>query len=555
MNLSKIADLFFRRINSILFRLLICVYSIFIVSISNNFFPIWFYPIFIAIYLISYSQLLKKHNVRLVVDFIFLGLILLYKKPDDPLTFVFILLPIINSVNFSGEKKSKLLYLYTIGLYLLLHLIYFKCLVEFNFQNIATLGVPILCLWFINLYTEQRIKFKNFKDTLTDLVDEYFLNPDSLIRPYKIYEQLIAAIHSEIKKDFILDIYCFVPSKTLPNRLILVNGSSFLWKYDFKNPDIGKDLIAKKMLVNEPIFFDNKNIEKSIMLCSKAENQDYYFVFVTKSNLPLMRQVGFSRLLAPVLTRISKILYSDSILQEIRNNTMLKLMESLQYVQKANKTMHFIRNRLGPFANLLAMLDVLKTVPSDIIEPFHELLSNEKERTENDLKKIIERANNMLDKGNNPLVYTSMTKLSIQKLFMTVRRIFNSQFPDIDIELNNIPEEKLFVAINEDGIEEFLSDWISNMSKYKRTSVSCSFFIEGEKLKIYFRNDHNLNKEESLKIISDLISNDRNEIIRRTTHGLFIIKTILEEMGIPFEVRISDYTEELEFILTLKIIK
>ena len=112
-------------------------------------------------------------------------------------------------------------------------------------------------------------------------------------------------------------------------------------------------------------------------------------------------------------------------------------------------------------------------------------------------------------------------------------------------------EKKRFVNINEEGFEMFLSDWLNNIYKYKINRVYFDFIFNEELLTINFKNDHKLTNVDINKMITDLTSNDRNEIMKRTTHGLFLIKSTLEEMNIKFEVNHNE-TERL-LLLQLKL--
>lgn len=555
MKLTGLIDLLVRRLNSVLFRLVICSYALYIILTYNNIMPEWIYFILVVGYFVLYVKFLKAPKIRLINDFLFIFIILLYKNPVDPITYIFITLPIINSINFSGEKKSKLLYLYSISLFFGLLCIYHKSHQQLLQASNLKFLFPIVALWVINSYTSVRVEIRNFREMLNDLVDDYFLHPQFIKQPHKIYSEIITAINARLNKEFISEIYCFMPSR-FEKKPILVNGSRFLWKYEFFGKEIEKRLNERQILHNESMSFDGKVVDKSIMLYSKIENQDYYYIFITKSELPFpIPFIGFPRILSPVLTRISKVLFSERSLHEIRNAELSKLMQSVSYVNKANKTMHFVRNRLGPFSNLLAMLDASSSIPVQKAEQFNRLLVNERERTELDLRSIVSRANDMLEKSNNPFIYTNLVKISVRKLFVVLKRLFNNHFPETEIELLNTSDEKLYVHVNEEGMEVFLSDWISNMKKYKKSIASCVFSLDDENLKLIFKNDHFLNQEDVNKMISDLTSNERNEIMRRTTHGLYIIKTTLEDMGLLFDVYCNANTNEIEFTLTLKITK
>src|SRR5690606_31573028 len=132
-------------------------------------------------------------------------------------------------------------------------------------------------------------------------------------------------------------------------------------------------------------------------------------------------------------------------------------------------------------------------------------------------KNITDRANSMLEKSKNPFVYTTTKPLSIERVFSILNRNFNCYFPHIDLIVRVNIINKKYILINEEGLELFLSDWLNNMAKYNKKFVSTEFFIEGETLFIEFKNDCNQSVEETKQMISDLTSNDRNEIVKRTT--------------------------------------
>ena len=110
---------------SIFFRLIVILFGISIVSSRSNYFEIYWYFIAIIPYLIIYFSTLFKDGfiskVRLLNDYLFI-IFILYDKGIDYTTICFLLLPIINSPNHTGSKKSIWLYiLFIISLYVLNH--------------------------------------------------------------------------------------------------------------------------------------------------------------------------------------------------------------------------------------------------------------------------------------------------------------------------------------------------------------------------------------------------------------------------------------------------
>lgn len=247
---------------------------------------------------------------------------------------------------------------------------------------------------------------------------------------------------------------------------------------------------------------------------------------------------------------------SEKKLQELKNEEITKLSQRSQYVNRANKTMHFMRNRLGPFSNLLKMLDNFEKVPREKIDSFKNLLLKERDRAKTELINITSRANEMLEKTSNPFVYNSLEQISVERVFTILKRNFNSFFPENEIQLLYVEtsEAKRLVSINEEGFELFLSDWLNNMLKYKVSHVACKFSIERDLLLILFSNDHSKSQIEINQLISDLTSNHRNEIMKRTTHGLYTIKSTLEDMDVSFDVHSISEQNILVFTIKFKIL-
>lgn len=102
-----------KRLNSLLFRILCITYAIVIISISINQFPQWIYYVAIIIYFILYIILNKHSKCRLLIDFIFTLIILWNKDININYCYLFTLLPIINSINYSGRINSDLRHLKT----------------------------------------------------------------------------------------------------------------------------------------------------------------------------------------------------------------------------------------------------------------------------------------------------------------------------------------------------------------------------------------------------------------------------------------------------------
>lgn len=554
MKRFEILDLLQRRVNSILFRLSLLCYALVLILVNENLFTSLTYYVVFIFYIIIYLKLIKYSLVRLFNDFLFILVILWGKSPYDIYNFTFLFLPIINAINFSGKKKSLLLYFLTVLEFLLLHSF---SSVDSGIKNLQALKVlfPIFFLGVINWYTHLRMKIKAFREELIEVVDTFYLNKEHIKKPHKIYEKFIEVIHLNINKILIKEMYCFSINKIGGGKITIVNGTSFVWNYEFKEVGFINRLRNYKTLTNEYIIIDEKIIRKNLVIYTNVDNNEYFYLFSLKKEIPIYYVlIGFFRTIEPSLYKMSKILLSERKLQEIKNEEIEKLSQKTQYVNRANNMMHYIRNRLSPFSNLSTMLDNLSKIPEDKLEAFKKLLFEQNSRSKIELKNITVRADDMLEKSKNPFFYKTLNDVSIEKTFTILRRNFLNYFPNEEIQVGvKLSAGKRTVKLNEEGFEIFISDWLNNIKKYKNKIIRCIFIEENNNLCISFFNDHHQSKEEISKLLHDLKSNDRNEIIKRTTYGLFIIKSTLDDMDIKYNISHQDGI--IEFKIELKISK
>lgn len=548
MKIYKLIDFLQRKINSILFRLTIVAYAWLIIFIYSNPFNWYTYFFITLIYIFLYSKLLKRPILRLINDFLFLTTILYTHNPSSIVFYIFLCLPVINSINFSGEKKSVLLYIFTISCYISLVYIHDGKINTNHFVNL----LPIAALWFINTYSHLRNKLALFREDLYDRIDAAHLNQQYLTKPHRLYQLMTQTINEHIKSQSIEDIYCI---NVRNSKAIVISGSTFVWKFKILSESIFESIEKKTLLLNEKVAINNKLSKKNIIIFSSVHEEQYIYLITYNHNLPLYYiAIGFFMTLKPSLDKISGILLINRELQEISSKEMIKIAERRQYVNAANKTMHFIRNRLGPFSNLIKILQTFDTVPSEKKESLTSILADERGRAEIELEGIINRADKILEKSKNPFIYNSLDSISLQKIYTILSRNFTSFFPDKEVEVKVLPkDEKKYISINSEGFELFLSDWLNNMTKYSKNTVSCIFNVSENSLVITFLNDHDLTREDVGRMINDLNSDDRSEIMKRTTHGLHFIKSTLEEMNILFLASSDDSTNLISLELTLNI--
>lgn len=561
MTILEIIDLVQRKINSLIFRVLLIVYSSIILTTHTNLFEIHIYLIGLFIYVGLYIYLLNNRILRLTNDFAFMIFILIGKNPNEVFLFVFILLPIINSINFSGNKKSLIQYPLTLGSYIFLNYYYLQK-VEFAILIDCILPIcSILFLGIIEFYTSLRLRIRNFRETLNEVVDSFYTEEKYSNKTYKIYSKIINTINSLIGRDLIFELYCLTVTSGTEEKLSFINGTSFVWSFSIDESEFIDKIHKRNYNLNSKLSINGDKKPYNLVLKVEIKNTKYIFLFITNKSIPKYYIIiGFFRTLIPPLTKIAKILLSEKRLHDMRVKELEKISYRSQYVTKATKTMHFIRNRLGPVNNLIIMLEKKNRINSKYRADFEKELKKERDRAKIDLATILKRANYLLEKSNNPFEFSHKTKdITLEKLYQVINRILKVYFQSdawIEVSINNKQIDSKYVRIDVESMELLLSDWLSNIKKYYAGKLKVLFDINEKSVEIIILNNYKEDNSVIDFLISDLMSKENNEIMKRTTHGLYHIKTTLDAMNIDYafeRIKISDI-DFLKMVITFKFI-
>jgi hypothetical protein len=221
------------------------------------------------------------------------------------------------------------------------------------------------------------------------------------------------------------------------------------------------------------------------------------------------------------------------------------IAKKVTYVNNAINSMHFTRNKLSPLKTYLSMIDDYEKEKSQdrrtMIEPF---LKDERKKLKTSLDLILGRADIILEKSNNPFNVLDSEDYSFMSVLVKVRdsasyylksEKFEFIFDEIDF---SFPRK---IKVNETGIELILSNWFSNVNKYKSTEKYGVIVNEDEKhyMLKFFNKFTNKDSGKIPDFVEDFNSNDRMAILKRKTHGLIEIKDFLEQMGIDGNMKVD----------------
>lgn len=164
-------DKYQRKIISVIFRLLIIGYSVFLLIHCNSLYK-WYYNIGVfALYLIVYFTLYQRNKIisllRLLNDYIFISFIIYQTQEISIYSFALLFAPILNTHNHSGEKKSLLLYVFPLISLIILTK-------ELNLWY----SIPFFLFLLINTFDSLRTKYFRFQQKLNSVIDDFFTSAE-----------------------------------------------------------------------------------------------------------------------------------------------------------------------------------------------------------------------------------------------------------------------------------------------------------------------------------------------------------------------------------------
>nr|WP_319397635.1 hypothetical protein [uncultured Carboxylicivirga sp.] len=524
---------------SIIFRVFLIGYSIFILLYSGTEFKWYINVAAFLLYVFLYGFLYKKDKLfsllRLINDYAFITFILIQSKNIDIFSFALLFAPILNTHNHSGERKSILLYVFPlISLYV----------VTSEFKTLYI--IPFILFFFINSFDSLRSKYFRFQQRLNTVIDNFFIDDKLYTRPYKIYENVIPIFNeSGILRREISKIVCL---RVENDKFIIVNGSYFVWNFEIKDKKSFFDVIKEKRTIyNVKMEIDGDIINNNIVQVCPINSHLYCYILFSNDyknlqHIPLSFFVP--KLLSPFFHRLSKVFDADIKQKSNELKKLSELEDKINYVTNSVNSMHFIRNKLGPVKSYLAMVDDYNRSSDETkrrkIEPY---LQRERQKLSASISQILERADYILTKSNNPFNVYQTNTFGIQQLFSEIRRVWGYYFDFENFEINwltNKDRIKYDVKYNIVGLELVLNNWISNMYKYNKGVSKIVFDEDEDNYSVIFINSFDSSNPNSTKFIEDFESSQRVEIERRNSRGLLEVKDFISQMNISAKMTHTD---------------
>jgi len=539
-NTLNATDRLIKKIFSILFRLLLTLLSIFIIQSQDNSFPYWIYYLVIIIYLAIFFYFFLKDSwfqslCRLVNDYALITFVLYQKDLFLIPNYVLVVLPVVNAPNHSG-RKSSLLYP------ILIVVIGFLSGWEINWDLI----IPIMILGLINVFRHYRSQVLDAKNDLVNLIEQFFTSEYEFRKFHNVYDLILDHIKSikYMKNMFSIDVLvCFLVKN---NRLLLLNSSKFIRYFEIdKEQELIEELEARGTCDDFSIKLMENSFHDNLFVMSKDEEMTLVFSIILHddSTSPIGRSL-LRYFFKPISHHLFKIIKHHTKIRSSLAKQQSRIRKQQQYVLKSMNAMHYVRNKLTPIKTYLNLDEIEKAVIETNDEIIKSTFYNKKEnalkQSKNQLDNIVQRADFILEKSDNPFIIQNTSQHKINTLFSLIRFNWMSFFDDQNFKMDfqeTFPD--VHVYYNAEVIEIVLADVMSNMNKYG-TEPELTILELDTDITFFFKNRISTNKVKDItyfkRIAKSYNSDESWEINKRTTHGLTLIKSYLNQMSIHSEI-------------------
>lgn len=408
----------------------------------------------------------------------------------------------------------------------------------------------------INFIIDSRSRFFNNITSLNTEIEGFFEKELEIRKSYKVYDGILEVLN-KIKvlvfyRPKFTDIICF---KIIDDSIILENSSTFVWSYE-----LDKKYLTDLMRENELDSYKHSNItlnlngtdkSRNFILINETKKNKYVFMFIIEDSSNQLFNLYYTNLLQSITARISRVLDLENSIKD-ENKEILKIfIEKYFHMQNAEKAMHFIRNRFNTLDNFIEMSK--DNIAGKMDDEDLKMYSTELQRLERNYDLLMKRVSSILNKPEKPFSAAQLESKSPNYLFSSLRDIWLDYFNEFDYELNwNISTiDNFLIQVNQDGLYILLTDWINNLKKYSNGNELVIFNEDENFLEVIFRNKYNKKAiDEIIDLKEDFNSKDRDRILKRTSHGVIIMKSILEEMLIKGKIKTDN--ENIDLILLFK---
>lgn len=511
-------------LRSFLFRMILLMFSYWIVKHNENIFPEYAYYIFMAVYYTIYCLLKQKQKdiLRLIWDFVLINVVIWGKELHDPMTFMLVIVPMINAINYTGKRSHlNLLSLFTLGT-LMLHLRPFE----------SWIIIPIVALAIMYLTSVRRYRVWKTEKEISENVNRYFLDP-LMLKPHQIYDKIITDLNGYFKFKEGQGIKLITTYVLKGETLWLVSASDFLWIRTLHLEE--QQLLDLKE--HKELKMSDNNIDTYMFYIPIGEFEYVFACDISNASFVTLNLYMFKDMMRLTFSKMSILLSTEYRISERREEKFNEIKDSVLYVNQAIKVMHFIRNKLTPLSNLIAYHKEIGNMSDEILDKMRNRITKEANQAETDLSDILKFANYLLDKSKNPFLCTEIQEVSILKIYLIISEMSERamQLPVVvDDNIKLCAEKGMCLHTNLVESKIMFTDWITNMMKYSIGGEKVSMFINEGKLTIHFENQCKIKDKDIDKLVRDMNSSAKDAVLegKEYGYGIYIIKSIARELNV-----------------------
>ena len=464
-------------------------------------------------------------NTRTVLDLLLIGTVLMQYHTFDVLSIGFLLMPIFYLANQCDSLHGNV----TIFSLLIIGVLTIPAI------NIYKLTVVFFILACLNAFVQYRLVLTRDIDNLNRLIDKTMVVHFGKL--YKIYAECIPILNKTFFSPKIKNIYCF---RWENGRYRIANGSTPIFNYELNSEMICKILQDRPntLHIDVPFKVNGDNCNNNYLVTFKIPDSEVSYIFISEvDNSNIVRILYQFRLMISFLSRLSRLLEVNYKIRANEITSVKEMANNLNYINASQQAMHFIKNKLSPVKNYFAELKFYEECKDEAIRDRMKVkLDLERQNAEQSFSTAINRADYIASKMYTSQMYSQVEKYKFIVLLSLVRDIWQSY----DNEIVDIMVDKpLCVTFNRYGMDQVLTNWISNMNIYGNKNSHYKVIEEDDNYVLCFINETDANANGQSEFVKCYRQNDRDEIIKRNWHGLMEIKEALEQMHIPNEMSLN----------------
>ena len=523
---SNSFQLYRRKFNyQILSKLLLAVFGSIIVGIGSLALTRIIYLAVIFLYFTTTFFFLRKQKFREfshLEDMLFVLLLLFGAPLDNYVNFAFLLFPLVSRGAYIDRYTyDKCFILEYIALLVIVNLSTGMHDMRYYFHQTVVIGM----FAFLNRMYVQRMKYDEKKIQMLDIADEYFIAQN---KSYEVYKKIIEYL--VIQKVRALSITCLESDRQM-RKFHLVNSSYLVstWHLKLNRSDISY-LQSGMVASNVDFELDGKKQERNDVYCIAQTNSNvskyFFFVITYQKDEINLKDIN----LEPLFLRMARLISFERIIRSKRDKTIQDMLQKSRFVNGATNVMHFLKNRLTPLQTLVDLAKNEGGVKQ--LDNYDSLLKETAYSAQKEIGSILEKAEYLLNKQNNPFVF-SKEDCDAHNIFVVLSSIWSNLLPNTAIMCVDMGEESDDIyESNIEGLEILFSDIVGNMRKFSKNVQRCSFRESGESvLTVTFENDFG-NKRDTQLLINDINNPNKDAVIYRTSYGIANIRAITDNLGI-----------------------